>query len=325
MTVCMKIATGTMMLLATGACASFDAMPRPIFDVQTAVGIPPDYQMAAALERMDRTDNPVAKKELRNRTIALYLAAADARYREFRVGLSRNVKGANLGLGLSVLALTGAGSIAKGAANELSAAASGASGAQATMNKELYFEKTLPAIVSAMETNRLRQRANIMRRLRDDDVIQYPLEQAFADIGDYQLATNLDNAIQQITTAAGQREAVAVQEYENATDSCNPTEPVGKLWGRVSVFVGGLVSGAFAAGTAAAEKAEMLKDLASVVSLVSGDETVETPHATTLAEARTQANQIRLTTTGDYCSETALQGLIGKIEAKTERKLPDGN
>ena len=40
-----------------------------------------------------------------------------------------------------MLALTGAGSVAKGAANELSAAASGLTGARGAVNKELYFEK----------------------------------------------------------------------------------------------------------------------------------------------------------------------------------------
>jgi hypothetical protein len=220
------------------------------------------------------------------------------------------------------LALTSVGSIANSAANELSAAASGLAGAQGAMNKELYFDKTLPAIVSAMETNRLRMRANIMKRLREDDIVQYPLEQAFADIGDYRLATNLDNAIQQITTAAGQREAVAVQEYQNATDSCHPTDAVGDLWGRVNGFVSDLVEDAFAPSIAPPDsKDEMLKDLATTLAIVKGDENAVVVSATTLAEATAQANEIRDVTTEDYCSESAVQGLIDKIKDKTGRTV----
>ena len=123
-------------LLLSG-CASFEGMPEPVLDVNTVVAIPASYQMATVLERMDALDDPNEKRELRNRTAALYMAAADARYQEFRRSIAKDMKGSNFGLDLGVLGLSGIGSIAKGAAIEFSAGAAALTGTRSSLNKEL--------------------------------------------------------------------------------------------------------------------------------------------------------------------------------------------
>ncbi len=81
----------------------------------------------------------------RNRVVASYLMAADAKYDQFRGDLSRNVKGGNVAFDLATLGLTGL-ALAPGRRlrEDLAAGATVIGGARASLNRELYFEKTLP-------------------------------------------------------------------------------------------------------------------------------------------------------------------------------------
>jgi len=293
-------------------------MPKPILDVTTATTIPAEYQMAKALEDMGDLTDATKKRELRNRVAAVYLAAADARYHEFRSALAKDMKGSNFGLDLGVLGLSGLGSIAKGAANEFSAGAAALTGTRASLNKELYFEKTLPALIVSMEANRLKPRGEIMRHLREDDVVQYPLEQAFADIANYQMAASLDGAIEQITTAAGQAAAIEVQNYENALKSCGPTSEVAGYWGRLNDFVYGLSEGA-AAGVPAAGTAEadQLADLAQTADILG---LAPATAAANQKDAEAQAAAI-MAKAASYCTQGALTSLFDQISSKTGRVI----
>src|SRR5687767_9826212 len=86
-------------------CASFSGMPDPVLDVNAAVNTARLYDIDTALKAYHLLGD-VQRREYRNRVIAIHLAAGDMRYAEFRADLSRQVKGANLGLDMAVLGLT---------------------------------------------------------------------------------------------------------------------------------------------------------------------------------------------------------------------------
>ena len=222
-------------------CASFNAMPDPVLTVRKTDAMVSSYDVPTAIGELAKLSDETRRKTYRNQVIAAYLAAADARYLDFLRSLSRQSKGSNFGLDLASLSLSSVAAIAKGAANELSTGAAIATGARGSLNKEVYFEKTLPAVISAMEARRITVRGEIERRMTSDDTATYTLEQGFADVMRYQMATTLDGAIQQITASAGEKEAEAQVEYKNAVKSCSPPTTLRPIWAQINDRVYDLV------------------------------------------------------------------------------------
>jgi hypothetical protein len=215
-------------------CASFNSMPSPVLTVQATDAMLDGLSVKQAIDGSAAITDEGLRKAYRNKVIASYLAAADARYLAFLRQLSRQTKGGNFGLDVTALGLSSIAAIAKGAANELSTGAAIATGTRGSLNKEVYFDKALPALVSAMEARRITVRGEIEQRMRDESSSAYTIEQGFADVMRYQMATTLDGAIQEITSAAGQQEAEAKEFYKDAVDACDPAKGLDTLWGDVS-------------------------------------------------------------------------------------------
>lgn len=306
--------------LLTSACASFEAMPRPV----TEAMIREEFRDDAVMARMSTLNDMEAKRELRNRAVNYRLGLADDQYAKFLVALGIDAKGSNLGLDLGVTALSSVGSVVTKGANEISAGVAALTGARGAINRELYYEKTLPAIISSINANRLRAKTEILRHLRNDNVVQYPFEQAVSDLKEYRLSAQLDLAITQITTESGQRQGAAVEEYRNATKSCGPNEEVGDYWGRLNDLVYGLAEDAFANGDPAAgsPQAAMLSDLATIDKIMGASPAATGQSATTAAEANAQAGSI-MAKAREYCTKEALESLFSRITAATNRSIPN--
>lgn len=211
----------------TAGCASFDAMPRPIFEADSAVShATSTYRFDNVVATIAPLDLP-ARTVYRNRVAAAYMMAIDARYFEFRRGLSRNVKGGNVGFDLALLALTGGAAVWESAAADLAAAATGVAGARGTLNRELYFERALPALVSLMEAQRLQIRTSILRGLRQDES-QYTVEELFADLARYEGSASIDAAIQRASEIAGQQAAEARLDFSRTIELCEAPDDVAR-------------------------------------------------------------------------------------------------
>lgn len=194
------------------ACASFDGQPRAILEPIEA--LPDDYSPIRSLERYANQPDAARRRVFRNTVIGIYMSASDANFMEFRRMLSREVRGANFGLGSAFTALTGGATIAgERTANILAAIASGVSGIQGRLSSEVYFERTLPALITGMDANRTRVRADIVGRMTQDD--EYTLSEAFLDLARYEAAGSLDGAIETITTQVSQLRDEEQQRFEN--------------------------------------------------------------------------------------------------------------
>lgn len=201
--------------IALAGCASFDGQAEPVLSVADATAIATELPPRTTLEQFYGEPDAQKRRLYRDRVIGAYLAGADARYLNFRAQLSREMKGSNLALGLLALGLTGGASIAgEATANALSAGAAGAIGTRASVSKELWFEKTLPALMTAMAAKRTTIRTQIMVRMREP-ADSYSLAEAFGDIARYQEAASLDGAVETVTTAVAQKNAEADALYAN--------------------------------------------------------------------------------------------------------------
>lgn len=205
---------------ALAGCASFDGIQEPVMASDAAVTVAVgSYGMATTLQQIGQEND---KKAYRNRVVSIWLLAIDTRYDAFRRDLSRGRKGANVGLDFLTLGLTSAGAIWDGAASELSALATGAGGARATLDRELYFEKTLPVLIAYMDAERLKLRGHIIEGMTHP-IGEYSLEQGFADLWRYQSAGSLDRAIGKAAEGAADEAKEAEYDYSTAIELCLPT------------------------------------------------------------------------------------------------------
>jgi hypothetical protein len=115
------------------------------------------------------------------------LHAIDLNFVAFEQALYAQGVGSGIGADWLVLALTGIGSVAGSAANALSAAAAGVTGARASFDKNVMFEKTLPALLAQMVAKRKAVLVEI-RQGQAQDVETYSLLMGLSHLEDYYFA-----------------------------------------------------------------------------------------------------------------------------------------
>jgi hypothetical protein len=149
---------------------------------------------------------------LRNEIVSDRMTAYEGAYSDFKRRLNSDSNTLNLGADLSVLALAGlaatTGSIST--ATALAAASAGVIGAKASINSDIYFQRTLPALLAQMDANRAVAKLPIVRGLRMSDST-YPLAIALIDLDALRDAGGIPTAIGGLTQQAEAAKATAEQ------------------------------------------------------------------------------------------------------------------
>ncbi|WP_297512292.1 hypothetical protein [uncultured Caulobacter sp.] len=200
-------------LAALTGCAAIRGAAKPVSPVDTRLALiktyPEDQVYRAFYKLSDACDagetacrGGLGRTDYRDMIVALYLSAADARYEEFRLSLSREAKGTAFGGNLAVLIMNGAAVVSGNEARRALAAGSAVvSGGQAAVSKDLFVEKTLPAVLASMDANRSTARAAIITKLRLG-ADEYTLPEAISDVRALEGQARLDEAVQTLTTTA---------------------------------------------------------------------------------------------------------------------------
>jgi hypothetical protein len=244
-------------LALLGACAAFQGQPEAVFgpsgtqtsggySLQRALG-PVNTAVLGAYHSPDSNDRCVAlgtgemrcgldQTQYRNYVIGAYLAAANDRYGDFTRRLRLQSRGSAVALDIGALGFaTGASLATERTANVLAAIASALGGTRATLEREIYFDRTVPALIGAMEAARTRRRAVILAGLTRP-AAQYPLEAAWTDVQAYEATATLDNAVQALTEDAADRVADANTFAEGVrTYSGAPEEGVAAIRRRMTI------------------------------------------------------------------------------------------
>lgn len=212
------IGTAIILLGLLGGCASFSGSAKPVTPLDTRLEAVNRVPEATALVNFAAPDDSarggVDRKSYRNYVAGLYLQAVDARYAEFRTQLSQEAKGARFGSGTAILLMNGA-AIVSGAegARALAASAAVASGTYATYSKEVLYEKTLQALLAAMDAQRAQARGQLAAGLLLP-ADQYSMGDAFSALQRIEEQASLDVAAQHVTslaTADARKQEAAVQ------------------------------------------------------------------------------------------------------------------
>ena len=93
----------------------------------------------------------------------------------------------------------------------LGAASTGIIGANAAINKDLYYQKTIPALLTQMEANRLKAKLLIIQGMTQPDS-KYPLMQAYVDLDAYKNSGSIPAAISSSVTQSAANDKEVAQD-----------------------------------------------------------------------------------------------------------------
>ncbi len=188
-------------LLALSGCTSVKGFPEPYVDPEAELKALATYLDPKVITQIkEKRDGE--KEAWRNEVIEGRIMADDIRYRQFQQVLYLEATGTHIGTDWVVLGLTGAGALAGKGANVLSAIAAGVTGGRASFDKNAFYDKTMPALLAAMDA----KRAQILLRIRQGEgrsIAEYPLTAALNDVAAYRMAGTIPGALTDLTAAAG--------------------------------------------------------------------------------------------------------------------------
>lgn len=186
-------------------CAAITGMPEPLKtpeEVTAAKVCPSDDQLTKYYGPLPSGFS--SKADYRNYVIAGCVNAIDAKYADFKAKLQRTAVSANLVTDILVLGLSGAASLTTGTgAQQLAAGATVVTGTGAAIDKDIFYQQTLPAVLSSMEANRATALKTIVDQEKADAAgTSYGLANAVSDLNAYEAAGNIYKAISDLTKSA---------------------------------------------------------------------------------------------------------------------------
>lgn len=303
-----------------GGCATIEGAPRRVIDDQRSMALVNAHPMDKAVQNFHSKDDGdrhgMSPQAYRDMVVAVYLNAIDARYNAFRSRISGERRELDSGIDIAVLTLTNAiTASATRHARDLAAIASTFGGAGRALNRDLFFDQALPALLSAMDTGRLRVLARIQQNLGRNEQ-QYPLSTAFADLNAYEMAGTLDRAVQEVNSQVASARQDAEQDLANIVQSCNATADAIPLVGNLSDYIRELTNPNPEAPATVAGNETKLRQIAVLMEL---------PPAVIAAptDALVEAILDNLSSgRSGNCRAADLQNLIARIEQQTQDDIP---
>jgi hypothetical protein len=198
-------------------CAPLQGYPAdPENTDATLVTLAPYFNSTKEADYLTTTD-PTLRTAKRNEIVLARMRAYDIEFADFERRLYGDGNTVGLGSDLIGLVLAGLTATTGTAATKsaLGAASAGVIGANTAINKDLYYQKTLPALLAQMEANRLKALPPITAGLKQSDA-DYPLMQAYIDLDAYKTAGSIPAAINAVNQSAGNakdkaQEAITIQ------------------------------------------------------------------------------------------------------------------
>jgi len=306
----LRLTLGLLSLLLTG-CASLAASPTRVMGVAPSMELVNHYSMPVALRAFaDETDSAklregLSQEQYRNMVISVYLNAMDAQYYQWRSQVSDERRELGTGFDSMVIALTGAASVARQSlVRSLSATASIMAGTHGAIDRNVYFDRALPGLLAAMDTQRLRVLTRITQNL-EKTAREYPMATAFADLSAYELAASLDRAIEEITAQASEQRQEAQTSLNDVVQACAAGPGATVAAGRLTRYVDQFYPGN--PGFTPAMEVKLLR-IAGAMNVT----------ATGSAENYYVAIMDRISAGQDgHCSVTDLENLIARVSQAT--------
>jgi len=188
-------------VLSTG-CATVRMYPQRTADPRAeAADLNASFTVA---KYFDLSGNPEGQRIYRNDLINARILDYDLNFEKFQESLVREGALTNLASEWAVMALTGASAVVPLAQTKtvLSAISTGIEGAKGSLDKNLFFKKTIVALVTQMKADRKTMLLAIREKMQEN-TDKYPLTAALIDLEEYYKAGTLPQALTSISVTAG--------------------------------------------------------------------------------------------------------------------------
>jgi len=173
------------------------------------------YFSADIINQYNLKEN-VAKKEFRDEVINSRIRAINILFNEFLKDIQKERKLMEMGTDWATIALNSTAVILTPPLTKsiLSAVSAGIVGAKGSVDKNMFYEKTMPVLISQMEANRKEILVNI-RLGMTQETDKYSLFHALIDLDDYYKQGTLPAAILAINAASGAITKTSDKEIKN--------------------------------------------------------------------------------------------------------------
>ena len=236
------IVAGSALLLA--GCSSFQGQPYSVFGIKETVtpvvkGFAP-VPVVKKYYKEKRAKGIEAQRAYRDQIISLHMIAIDAQYDQFLRNISMQNKGGNSLVDIASLGLSAAVPLFNGTGTKdaLGAGSTFLSGSQGKVNARVFYEATLPAIISIMESQRIAVQADILRKKKADTSktrIGYDIGEALMDLSRYENAVSIDKAVSILNQKASADLNVAQEDLDKSSAAPSSRSSGPGLGGRVGL------------------------------------------------------------------------------------------
>lgn len=204
------------LVLLTSGCGHFAAtrgFPNPSVDVQTRLAQMEVYRGDTLIKQYNdpvNANNPIERQRIRNDLINGRIALIDIHFNDFLQNLHEEGIGLNVFADAIVIGLGAAGALVSGGASQvLSGATAAVVGAKESVDKNAFFDQTMPALMTKMIAQRKTVLVGIRDGLLNKTDAQYPLAQGLAELEGYYYAGTIPGAITGVVQSAGAEAASA--------------------------------------------------------------------------------------------------------------------
>jgi hypothetical protein len=207
-------------LLLVSACSSVQGYPNDPENSTVVLASLSTYFDPSLDQQYDLTTDPLARQRLRDTIVLNRMRAYDIEFDSFERSLYGEANYVEAGGNLVVTALGAVGATSGGLVTKaaLNAASGAITGAQGIISKELYYQRTIPALISQMEADRTVAKTYILLGLKQPDSA-YSLVQAYADLESLKNAGGIPRAISTVTQTASSNAKEANQDLQIVSTS----------------------------------------------------------------------------------------------------------
>ena len=159
------------------------------------------------------------KRGYRDEVVFGRMMAIDLQYSIFTEAIYGDGVGSNLTFDILGVGVGAAGAVVTNGDSSkiLSAISGGIAGTKTAINENLFYEKTMPAMIALMHAEREKVRADILKGIQQD-YSTYPLGYALTDIDRYFAAGTIPGAIGAVNRAAGAKAEEADEDVAAVRD-----------------------------------------------------------------------------------------------------------
>jgi hypothetical protein len=190
----------------SGCTASLKAYPERSYDPEGELKAMALYLSQDAITKYTATDNlarnGMTRRQWRDAVINARIRAIDLHFGFFQQALFQQGVGSSIATDWTTLGLGGAGAVFAGSAQVLSAISAVVVGGKSSFDKNAYFDKSMPALLTAMVAGR----KQVLVRIREGltkDIDQYPMELALNDLDSYYNVGSIPGALMEVSESAG--------------------------------------------------------------------------------------------------------------------------